>query len=400
MAKKGKILIITKTDYLTKNSGSTAYLKSIIQGLKKENKVEVLNMYKIEKIFFFDKEGINYFNNAFKIGKLHFCYGVLLRRILFSLQYILNNNFFLNFLPKYTPALQPFDKKEINFVINHIKKKKYTTVIANYISSSNVFKENFFKEKNIKTIILTCDIIQNRIKIFKEKGINCQNIAHWTEEKEIEAWQSADIIVSIQKEETQQIQQLCPNKKIITTPVSFDLKMTSKKRLEREFQKNIMFIGANNPPNKSAVEFLLSFASEINATFNIYGGVCKEFKKQNQKNVVFKGKLDNLQEAYQNNDIALVPLIGGTGLKVKSVEALSYSMPIVGTKYAIEGMRNSLGKCCFEGNSEKELINELKNLINNEELYKKATKEAQKYFENNFTPKIALKELIETLKEK
>ena len=49
----------------------------------------------------------------------------------------------------------------------------------------------------------------------------------------------------------------------------------------------------------------------------------------------------------------------------------------------------------------EEVLDSLRPVIDaNEELYKKATKEAQKYFENNFAPKIALKELIETLKEK
>jgi hypothetical protein len=104
----------------------------------------------------------------------------------------------------------------------------------------------------------------------------------------------------------------------------------------------IGYIGSGNPFN---VESLRVFQDAVMAnpalmqqfSFLLGGTVCKVFSPMNEIFDVV-GLVDDLDEFYRLIDIAINPMVGGTGLKIKSLEALSYGKALLATEDAMVGI--------------------------------------------------------------
>jgi len=57
--------------------------------------------------------------------------------------------------------------------------------------------------------------------------------------------------------------------------------------------------------------------------------------------VTVHGVVPDMADAYRRAAVVLAPLRFGTGLKIKSVEALSYGRPLICSPVAAEGMEDS-----------------------------------------------------------
>ena len=68
------------------------------------------------------------------------------------------------------------------------------------------------------------------------------------------------------------------------------------------------------------------------AELAIAGSICEALS--GHKDVVLMGMLDDLSTAYESAAIVVNPMQFGTGLKIKSLEAMSYSKPLVTTPTA------------------------------------------------------------------
>lgn len=54
--------------------------------------------------------------------------------------------------------------------------------------------------------------------------------------------------------------------------------------------------------------------------------------------VSFLGYVDNIRDFYQDVDLIVCPIMSGTGINVKTVQALAYGMPILATQHASKGI--------------------------------------------------------------
>ena len=50
------------------------------------------------------------------------------------------------------------------------------------------------------------------------------------------------------------------------------------------------------------------------------------------------GRIDRIEDFYSAVDVAINPMIAGTGLKIKTVEAMNFGVPIVSTISGSEGL--------------------------------------------------------------
>jgi len=55
--------------------------------------------------------------------------------------------------------------------------------------------------------------------------------------------------------------------------------------------------------------------------------------------VTFRSWINDLNDFYEDVQIALVPLCNGTGVSVKTVEAVSYAVPVLATKAGVRGLQ-------------------------------------------------------------
>ncbi|HEY6578842.1 MAG TPA: glycosyltransferase family 4 protein [Rhizomicrobium sp.] len=102
------------------------------------------------------------------------------------------------------------------------------------------------------------------------------------------------------------------------------------------------YIGSGNPFNVSS---LLSFARAVQNVarsmetieFHVAGQICAALSRAPHP-FILHGKTENVRDFYRGVDIAINPMVGGTGLKIKSIEALSFGKPLAATRDAMTGI--------------------------------------------------------------
>lgn len=138
---------------------------------------------------------------------------------------------------------------------------------------------------------------------------------------------------------------------------------------QSNFSKNIAFMGKlSYEPNVKAINF---FVKEIfpfiqkkipNVQLNIIGG---SFNKKYYRNILehegvnFLGFVDDLKSFVNTQRLFVAPMISGSGLQNKVIEAMGFGKIVLGTKIASDGMYGSpiLTKFFFDDKSQ--FINEL-----------------------------------------
>jgi hypothetical protein len=68
----------------------------------------------------------------------------------------------------------------------------------------------------------------------------------------------------------------------------------------------------------------------------VAGGICKHIP--DTPGLIKLGFVKELHTFYDAIDIALNPMVGGTGLKIKTVEPLSYGKPVLTTPSGAQGL--------------------------------------------------------------
>jgi len=97
---------------------------------------------------------------------------------------------------------------------------------------------------------------------------------------------------------------------------------------------------------------------------HVYGSVCSHFKNNKNPNVFWHGFKQELKDCYQEIDIAINPVYYGAGLKIKSIEALSFGIPIVATSEGASGLTQLDGEAILIAKNKEDFINKILLLLN------------------------------------
>jgi glycosyltransferase involved in cell wall biosynthesis len=153
---------------------------------------------------------------------------------------------------------------------------------------------------------------------------------------------NVDVVIAIQAEEAEQFRALVPERKVVT--VGVDYEVVTQRQTGDEISGNIVLVvGSNYPANLAGLKDFCEHAWPL---------VCKEYpaaelwvagkigeavsKKVPQMRVL--GWVENLQALYRQSAVVINPTLTGTGLKIKTIEALCNGKPLVATPNAVEGV--------------------------------------------------------------
>lgn len=102
------------------------------------------------------------------------------------------------------------------------------------------------------------------------------------------------------------------------------------------------FIASGNPMNVhsilSYIEALRTLPEMSTVEHVAAGSICDILSQLPAQPFRLLGLTDTVAAFYEQIDIAINPMIGGTGLKIKSIEALTHGVAFVGTKDAMAGI--------------------------------------------------------------
>lgn len=210
---------------------------------------------------------------------------------------------------------------------------RYQAVIVNYVWFSGVLES---LPGDLVKIIDTHDVFGDRHLRSTAAGMKPEWY-YTSRDEELRGLKRADLVLAIQDEEKAYFKSLgLPQVEVVgfVTPPNF-----LPPRQQRDGKITIGYIASSNPWNVNSFRALHAALEgqpilTERFTFRLAGAICKAVEAENK---IFKveGIVDSVHSFYCNVDAVVNPMQGGTGLKIKSIEALSYGRPFVST---VDGM--------------------------------------------------------------
>jgi glycosyltransferase involved in cell wall biosynthesis len=192
---------------------------------------------------------------------------------------------------------------------------------------------------DVLKIVDTHDVMHLRQRIHRHepKGIwvDC------TREEETELLSSADVVMAIQDREQQLFREMMPNRAVICVPHVCDAR--SAVRGAGPQREVVVFVGSRIQANLVGIEAFIRtawpriLAAHPGARLEIYGDVAERVRVRGP-NVHTIGYVAKLDDAYARATVVVNPVQLGTGLKIKTVEALARGRALVTTSCGADGL--------------------------------------------------------------
>ena len=255
-------------------------------------------------------------------------------------------------------------------------KNKYDCVIIEYVFLSRIFS---YLDKNIVKVLDTHDIFANRHKRYVKDGYKYKWF-YTTQKEEAKGFERADFVLAIQKNEEKTISKFT-NKSIVKT-IGHKVEIN-----ENSIVKNhsILFAASDNKLNILGLNWFidnvfLRIKEQIkDVKLIVAGSICKGINLDANENITLIDYFEERYDVYKLASVVINPMLYGTGLKIKTIEALGFGKPLVGTKAATEGLDSNNNTNFISVKTDIEFANEIIQLLNDYNKIEKYSKKALEY---------------------
>ena len=216
-----------------------------------------------------------------------------------------------------------------------------------------------------------------------------------------------DGIAAITKKDEEQLIALGCKKPITTIPFGINLHDYQLKKIPEE--KKLFHIGSMDwMPNQEAIKWFLNevwsaiIAKEPTATFHLAGkNMPDEIIKltATMHGVINEGDLKNANDFINNNNIMIVPLFSGSGMRIKIIEAMAMGKLVIGTSVAFEGIAVQHNKNGIIANTANEFKEAILMCLQHPEVVTSIGQKARKTIEEQYNNTIIVKQLINFIAE-
>ncbi len=221
----------------------------------------------------------------------------------------------------------------------------YDCVVVNYAFLSKTLE--LVKGATLR-VLDTHDQLAGRKEILEGLGLE-PDFFYLTEEEETKALNRADVVIAIKDEEADLFRHYT-SKDVITYPYP-GLSQTWIYHGNRKVDDvnltllRVGFVGGLNQLNINCIRSFIANTRDLFAqkvaplVIKIGGSVCEAVEDlASEPHVRLMGRYDEPREFYSECDLIINPMLRSTGLKIKTVEAVSLGMPLLSTAHASEGL--------------------------------------------------------------
>jgi hypothetical protein len=198
---------------------------------------------------------------------------------------------------------------------------------------------------DVLRVVDTVDVfsnIQQKVAIFgvRDVAIHPRDEAH--------RLRRADLIIAIQEEERQVLRRLARGVPLVTAGVDFDVAPDAG----GEIDGRILCVGSGNPRNGKGLRDFVQLAwprirqRVPHAELVVVGSVARALAGRQSAGVTALGAADELTQLYRDAALVINPVVAGTGVKVKTLEALSHLRPVVTWPAGVDGLDPRLAARC------------------------------------------------------
>lgn len=210
-----------------------------------------------------------------------------------------------------------------------------------------------------------------------------------------------DGIAAISFEDTHRFTQFKCKAPLITIPFGIDLARYPFKQLERKPLSQLFHIGAMNwAPNLEAINWLLDEMwpelSELPIQLHLAGReMPASIEKQASAKLVIHGEVEQAVDFMSAYEIMLVPLLSGSGMRVKIIEGMALGKVVITTTVGAEGIDYTDGKHLLIADSPEAFFAHVRALVTDPEMGHRISQEARNLVEEKYDNRRIIKELLQ-----
>ncbi len=301
-----------------------------------------------------------------------------------------------------------FNKK----LIQLLKKTKYDVVhleslfLTPYIDTIRKYSKSKIVLRSHNLEHLIWERLANLEKN-KAKKIYLKHLSKKLKNYEINILNEVDAIATISSEDYIRYNNLNCKVPLVTIPFGVDIDYYSPAYFKEDEQTQIKFFHLGSMdwmPNIEAINWFLDDVfpkiNNLPITFNIAGKNMPKYLLDLKINNLFVEKeVDSALQYMSDHDVMVVPLLSGSGMRIKIIEAMALGKTVISTSIGIEGIDVTDGENILVANSPDEFIEKIKFLFNNPNQIKLIGKNARAFIENNHSNSSIIKELISLYKQ-
>lgn len=173
-------------------------------------------------------------------------------------------------------------------------------------------------------------------------GLTASNIHTATAQDELSLLRQYDALIAIQHEDADILRRQLPSMPVITA--LHPIKAIRKRRsFQNPHTSSLLFVGSASAHNVDALDFFLTncFPNIVGQCPDIRLDICGSVTATvaiGLPNVHLHGRVENLDDYYAAATLVINPILAGSGLKIKTVEAIAHGKCLVTTPIGIEGL--------------------------------------------------------------
>lgn len=221
------------------------------------------------------------------------------------------------------------------FMKDFLKDRHYDVMVASYIYNSRPL---IFAPEGCVTAIDTNNAFTFKRKMYDEVGYHNYQFA-LKKEDEAKGLARADWVIAIQEEEEAFFRNIVPESHHCT--IGENMPKTGAYLAEG---RDVLFLGSYYVVNREGVNYFIKNiwpkvkAKVPDARFKIAGSICKHVPDSDD--YIKLGFVDDVGECYRSSRVVINPVHYGTGLNIKTIEALSYAKPLVSYEVGVRGLKS------------------------------------------------------------
>jgi glycosyltransferase involved in cell wall biosynthesis len=220
---------------------------------------------------------------------------------------------------------------------------------------------------------------------------------------ELDIMKKIDAIVPITDHDKVVFEQLGFKNKLFTCITGVNVASYQTKSALQIKPKTMFYFGSMDwMPNQEAVKWFLENCWDKiskavpDSKFIIAGrGMPKSFLQLNLPNVLIIENVKDSKSFYEQYQIMLVPLLSGSGLRIKIIEGMAYGKAIVSTSVGAEGIYCDPKHDLVIANSADDFSNAVIELLNSDEKRKQLEKNASAFAYKEFDNKNVVSRLVQ-----
>jgi glycosyltransferase involved in cell wall biosynthesis len=245
-------------------------------------------------------------------------------------------------------------------------------------------------------LIDTIDLMHVRRQMYAAEGTGAWVDCSDTEEAEL--LRKADVVIAIQPHEKAEFAELVPDRPVISISHAVPVRLPRWGRTPKA--NSVMFVGSMNQGNVAGINTFLSEGWPLvieavpSVELRVYGSIGRRIIGKVAR-VRKLGYVRFLARAYYRSAVVINPVTLGTGLKIKTVEALAHGKAVVTTACGAEGLEDGAGEAFLVANTMAEMAEEVGRVLRSPDLRRKLERNAAAFAREQFAPEAVFREFLD-----